>query len=88
MGTLAAAASGLPAGTVAIIAVVLLAGYGWACAFWPLSACGRCSGTGKSRSPSRKHWRPCKRCSGSGRRIRLGRRVFTTLTPRRDRERS
>ena len=85
MSTLAAAASGLPVGTVALVAVVLLAGYSWACAFWPLSACGRCSGTGRRRSPSGKHWRPCKRCSGTGRRIRIGRRVFTALSTHRDR---
>lgn len=61
-----------------LLIVLLLAsgGYITACAAWPFSACGRCSGTGKRRSPSGRAWRPCGRCGGAGRRVRLGRRLW------------
>ena len=64
--------------TIAILAAVTL-GYVAACAYWPFGACRACRGTGKSRSPFKKFWRPCHRCSGTGRRVRLGRRVHTWL---------
>lgn len=56
-----------------VIALLLGVGYVLACAMWPFTACGRCSGTGKRRSPSGKAWRRCGRCDGSGRRVRMGR---------------
>ncbi|MGH8876047.1 MAG: hypothetical protein ACRD0P_01680 [Stackebrandtia sp.] len=65
---------GLIAITAAIIVTVC---YVAACAYWPFGACRRCGGTGKSRSISRRFWRPCRRCDGTGRRVRLGRRLHT-----------
>ncbi len=50
-----------------------------ACAVWPYTACGRCKGAGKRRSPSGKAWRACGRCGGTGQRIRVGRRVWTAF---------
>lgn len=56
------------------------AGYAAACAFWPFTACSRCKGAGKLRSPSGRAFRLCPRCKASGRRLRLGRRLFTHVT--------
>jgi len=61
---------------LATLALLATAGYLLACTWWPYTACGRCHGTGKHRSPSGKAWRPCRRCKGSGRRVRVGRRLF------------
>jgi hypothetical protein len=30
---------------------------------WPYTSCPACNGSGKSRSPSGKAWRPCRRCA-------------------------
>lgn len=65
--------------TVLVIASTALAGYWLSLRLWPIRTCGRCDGSGKTRSPSGRHWRPCKRCSGSGGRVRLGRRVLDGL---------
>ena len=73
----AATATPLPLGTVALVALALLAGYALACWLWPFAAHGRCNGTGKRRSPSGKAWRTCRGCGGSGRKVRLGRRAWT-----------
>ncbi|SFQ68929.1 hypothetical protein SAMN05421810_11312 [Amycolatopsis arida] len=55
-----------------ILVVVGLAGvYLLTVAMWPYRACGGCQG-GKVRSPSGRHWRPCRRCGGTGRRRRWG----------------
>ncbi len=62
-----------------VVAVVWTAGYAAACAWWPFTACGRCEGTGKRRSPSGRAWRRCKRCKGTGGRLRHGRRIFNWL---------
>ncbi|MFC4000752.1 hypothetical protein ACFS2C_11840 [Prauserella oleivorans] len=61
-----------------LVAAVLVAAliYGTSLAIWPYTACGRCSGAGKRRSPSGKAWRPCPRCGGTGRKERLGRRLL------------
>jgi hypothetical protein len=54
-----------------------LAGYlGVACRWWPYTACRRCSGAGKLRSPSGRAWRACPRCKGTGARLRTGRRLL------------
>jgi hypothetical protein len=60
--------------------LLVLAVVGWyatVCRWWPYSRCWSCSGTGKSASPSGRHWRPCRRCGGSGTRVRLGGRLLT-----------
>ncbi|MFC7622462.1 hypothetical protein [Microlunatus sp. GCM10028923] len=62
-----------------VLAVLGLAGagalYGLACWIWPFSACRRCDGSGKRRSPSGRAWRDCGRCKGTGKRLRLGWRI-------------
>ncbi len=63
-------------GWVILAALVLLAGYALACAVWPFTAHGRCSGTGKLRSPGGKAWRRCPGCRGTGTKLRIGRRLF------------
>ena len=82
MDLLIAAASGSP-GAVALVAVVLAAGYVLAVAVWPFTAHRRCNGSGKLRSPGGRSWRRCPGCGGTGRKLRLGRRVFETLQSRR-----
>jgi DnaJ-class molecular chaperone len=69
--------------TVLLVLAVLLvvAGYGAAYWWWPYTACRRCEGSGKHRSPSGFAWRRCRRCHGTGTRIRLGRRVLNVLIP-------
>ncbi|WP_327008112.1 hypothetical protein OHA72_13055 [Dactylosporangium sp. NBC_01737] len=51
-----------------------------ACAVFPFGACRRCKGDGKLRNPfSRRMFRLCPRCDGTGRRVRIGRRIYTYL---------
>jgi len=78
MSTLTTAASGLPVGTVALVAVVLLAVYAAACAVWPFTSHGRCNGSGKLRSPGGRAWRRCPGCRGTGTKLRVGRRLFNS----------
>ena len=61
---------------VVLFAALVVAGYALTCWVWPYTACGRCKGSGKARSPSGKAFRDCRRCKGAGRRIRLGRRLW------------
>ncbi|WP_020388979.1 hypothetical protein [Kribbella catacumbae] len=61
---------------LASLAVVLVALYLAGCRIWPYANCPRCTGSGKSGSPTRKSFRNCPRCKGTGRRIRLGRRLL------------
>lgn len=78
-----------PAGTappgwlLAILAVLAgaawLTGYGLACHLWPFTACNRCQGSGKRRSPSSRHFGHCRRCHGTGRQLRTGRRFLNWL---------
>lgn len=56
-----------------------------ACAWWPFTACRRCSGSGRRRSPSGRAWRPCRRCKGTGARLRVGRSVWDAVTGTRSR---
>ncbi len=65
------------AGTVTIAVLALLASYIAACALWPWTSCARCNGTAKFRSPTGKAWRDCTRCAGTGRKVRLGRRLWS-----------
>jgi hypothetical protein len=67
-----------PGGMLAIVILVLLAAYAFACVFWPYVACRRCKGhPGKSRSLfGGSAWRARPRCEGKGRRVRLGRKVY------------
>jgi len=76
MATMTATASGLPTTQLVLTGLVLLAVYATACVIWPFSACGRCGGSGKRRSPSGRNWRRCRRCGGRGSKIRLGRRLW------------
>jgi hypothetical protein len=62
----------LLAACVLVLTVAYLAG----CRIWPYANCSRCSGSGKSGSPSRRAFRNCPRCKGTGRRARLGRRLL------------
>lgn len=50
-----------------------------ACAFWPFTACRKCDGAGRHRSPSGRAWRYCHRCNGTGARLRTGRRIWNYL---------
>lgn len=63
---------------LAVLALGALVIYLGACAVWPFTACRRCDGSGKRRSPSGRAWRECRRCTGSGRRVRVGRRIYET----------
>lgn len=63
----------------AATAILATLGYLAACAIWPFASCGRCSGSGKRRSPSGRAWRDCRRCSGSGKRVRTGRKAWNRL---------
>lgn len=60
-----------------IASLLAVVTYSAACWIRPFSACGRCSGTGKHRSPSAKAWRKCRWCKGSGMKLRFGRRAWT-----------
>jgi len=51
-----------------------------ACAFAPYARCSRCEATGTTRTRIRGHARPCTGCRGTGRRLRIGRRLFTRTT--------
>jgi hypothetical protein len=68
-----------PASTLILILIVVTLCYIIACAAWPFGACRKCSGAGKSRSPSGRAWRYCRRCNGTGGRLRLGRRAWNYL---------
>ncbi len=73
------------AGSVLLLAalvLVLVVGYLLGCRIWPYTNCPRCSGSGKSGSPTRKSFRNCPRCKGTGRRRRIGRRVLDRHTTR------
>jgi hypothetical protein len=75
----AAAAPSFPWGTVGLVVLILLTVYVLACAVWPWTSCGRCEG-GRKRSPSGKAWRNCRSCGGTGKKVRLGRRMWTYLS--------
>jgi hypothetical protein len=49
------------------------------CAYWPFTACRKCGGAGRHRSPSGRAWRYCHRCNGTGARLRTGRRIWNYL---------
>jgi DnaJ-class molecular chaperone len=62
--------------TLALAAVVYLAGYWLSLKIWPYTGCGKCGGTGRNGGSNRKRWGYCRKCGGSGRKWRLGVRVF------------
>ena len=62
---------------LAVLAVTFC--YFAACAVWPFTACRKCRGAGRRRSPSGRAWRYCHRCRGTGARLRTGRRIFNYL---------
>jgi hypothetical protein len=78
--TATAADRALTWGLLAAAAALWLAGYLLACLFWPFTACRRCEGAGRHRSPSGRAWRRCRRCRGTGERLRLGRRVWNAAS--------
>jgi hypothetical protein len=53
--------------------------YAVACALWPFTACDRCDGSGRRRSPSGRNYGRCRKCKGRGEQLRLGRRVMNRL---------
>ncbi len=61
------------------LGLLWVAGYAVACWLWPFTACPKCGGTGKWKSPSGKNWAPCRRCKGKAARIRTGRKIFNWL---------
>lgn len=63
----------------ALALVVAAPAYAVACVLWPFTACSRCGGSGRRRSPSGKNYGRCRKCKGKGERIRLGRRVMNRL---------
>lgn len=75
------AASSVPPGSgyVVLVGLAVVASYAIACLLWPVTACRRCDGAGKFRSPSGRNWRLCRKCKGSGGRIRTGRRIFNFI---------
>lgn len=78
--------SNLPVAVWVLFAAMIWgAGYFAACALWPFTNCRKCKGDGKSRSPTRRNWRPCKKCKGTGRRVRTGRRLWTWASGQPDR---
>jgi hypothetical protein len=60
-------------------ALAVTFGYIAACAGWPYTACRRCAGAGKRRSPSGRAWRYCHRCKGTGARLRTGRWIWNLI---------
>lgn len=81
----ATAVEGVNRGAVALVVLALLGAYIAACVWWPWTGCARCDGTAKLRSPTGKAWRDCPRCAGSGRKVRLGRRLWSGFGDLRDR---
>ena len=69
----------LPASTLILALLIVTLGYAIACACWPFTACRKCHGAGKSRSPSGRAWRYCRRCKGTGARLRTGRRLYNLI---------
>jgi hypothetical protein len=68
------------AASALILALILITlGYVAACAYWPFTACRKCDGAGRHRSPSGRAWRYCRRCNGTGARLRTGRRIWNHL---------
>jgi DnaJ-class molecular chaperone len=61
---------------IAVLAVLVFAGWRISLWLWPFAPCRRCSGNGKNDGSNRKRWGYCRKCGGSGRRERLGRRLF------------
>lgn len=80
LGALSTAAGG--PGRLILYTLGAIAVYLAACRYWPYTACGKCDGKGRFRSPSGKSWRPCPRCKGSSRKERLGVRVLRVLSGR------
>lgn len=62
--------------TLILTALIVTLCYTAACAIRPFTACPRCDGTGKRRTPTGWSWRHCHRCHGTGAQLRLGRRLW------------
>lgn len=69
-------------GRALLVALVLVLGAAYliACWRWPFTGHGRCSGTGKLRSPGGRAWRKCPTCRGTGTKLRVGRRLWGAMT--------
>ncbi|RAY16594.1 hypothetical protein DPM19_05730 [Actinomadura craniellae] len=63
-----------------LFALAALAVYLISCRIWPFTACTKCEGAGRFRSPNGRAWRYCTRCNGKGARLRTGRRILNHLT--------
>jgi len=70
----------IPTITLLTALVLVTVCYAVACWVWPFTACRRCHGLGKRRSPSGRAWRYCHRCKGTGARLRTARRIYHHLT--------
>jgi hypothetical protein len=70
--------------------ILLTVGYLLLCWIWPFTACRRCNGTGRQRSPLGRALRICRHCHGTGLRLRPARRLWNLLrhTRRPDRPRT
>jgi hypothetical protein len=68
------------------VGTLIWIGVGWfvvyvaACVLWPNGPDPKCKGTGKRKSPTGVYWGDCRRCGGSGKRVRLGRRIWDSVT--------
>jgi hypothetical protein len=71
-------------GWAVVGAIVWGAGYAVHCLWRPFAACRKCKGAGRFRSASGRSWRRCPRCKGSGERVRVGRRLWTWLSDRKN----
>ena len=67
------------AGTLVVILASVTFCYFSTCWIWPFTACRKCEGTGRRRSPSGRAFRYCHRCKGTGARLRFGRRVLNLI---------
>ena len=69
----------IAASTLILASLAVTFCYFGACAVWPFTACRKCRGAGRRRSPSGRAWRYCHHCGGSGARLRTGRRIWNYL---------
>lgn len=72
------------AGWALVAVVVVTPIYYVACMLWPFTACRRCKGSGRRRSPSGRNFGRCRRCKGRGERLRFGRWVINRLNITKD----
>lgn len=76
--------TGSGAGTLVLLGLAALALYAISCRIWPFTACSKCDGAGRFRSPNGRAWRYCRKCNGRGAQLRTGRRIWNHLNGIRD----